>query len=298
MNTFTVSPEAADQRLDITVAQSSGLSRTVVQRLIREDKVTLAGESVVAKQQVNEGDEISYSLPEVEEVNADRPAPALEILYEDDDILVINKPAGLLVHPGNGRANESTVADFAKAYGVEDSDSIRPGIVHRLDRDTSGILVLSKTEAAKAYMQKQFADRKVNKTYILLVIGRVTPDSARIDLPIGRDPRDGSRRTVASDGRPAQTTYRTLAYYPGFTLLEAHPETGRTHQLRVHFAATGNPIVGDSVYGPKRETLGLKRHFLHAARLSFISPSGTAVDIECPLPDELQTVLNRLGEDV
>ncbi|MEO7617519.1 MAG: RluA family pseudouridine synthase, partial [Candidatus Saccharibacteria bacterium] len=292
------SQEAAGQRLDIALAAHSGLSRTVVQRLIRDDAVALGGNPVTAKQIVNEGEEISYSLPLVEEVDGDRPAPVLEILYEDTDILAVNKPAGLLVHPGNGRANESTVADFAKAHGVEDSDIIRPGIVHRLDRDTSGILVLSKTEAAKAFMQKQFADREVKKTYILLVIGRVTPDSARIDLPIGRDPRDGSRRTVASDGRPAQTTYRTLAYYPGFTLLEAHPETGRTHQLRVHFAATGNPIVGDGVYGPKRETLGLKRHFLHAAQLSFTAPSGKQVDIESPLPDELQTVLNRLGEDV
>jgi 23S rRNA pseudouridine1911/1915/1917 synthase len=269
-----------------------------VQRLIRDDAVALGGNPVMAKQLVNEGEEISYSLPLVEEIDIDRPAPVLEIIYEDTDILAVNKPAGLLVHPGNGRANESTVADFAKAHGVEDSDIIRPGIVHRLDRDTSGILVLSKTEAAKAFMQKQFADREVKKTYILLVIGRVTPDSARIDLPIGRDPRDGSRRTVASDGRPAQTTYRTLAYYPGFTLLEAHPETGRTHQLRVHFASTGNPIVGDGIYGPKRETLGLKRHFLHAARLSFTAPSGKYVDIESPLPDELQTVLNRLAEDV
>lgn len=293
-----VPQEAAGLRLDSVLAKYSGLSRTMVQKMIRDQKVTMAGNIVVPKQPVNENDIIEYSLPEFEEVDSNRPAPQLEMLYEDDDILAVDKPAGLLVHPGNGRANESTVADFARSHGVQDEDTIRPGIVHRLDRDTSGILVLSKNEAAKTHMQAQFADRKVNKTYILLVIGRVSPESARIDLPIGRDPRDGSRRTVTSEGRPAQTSYKTLAYYPGFTLLEAHPETGRTHQLRVHFASTGNPIVGDSIYGPKRETLGLHRQFLHAAKLSFTAPSGKTVQLESPLPEELQTVLNRLGEDV
>ncbi len=298
MEQFIVTSETAGHRLDIVLANQSGLSRTIVQRMIKNEHVTCNGSRVVAKQLVVENDRIGYEPPIAQSRRVDQPAPELPILYEDNDILAVDKPAGLLVHPGNGRINESTVADFARAHGVKDEDILRPGIVHRLDRDTSGILVLAKNVAAKEYMQAQFADRKVKKTYHLLVIGRVDPDSARIDLPIGRDPRDGSKRTVTSDGRPAQTSYKTLAYYPGFTLIEAHPETGRTHQLRVHFAATGNPIVGDIVYGAKRETLGLKRQFLHATQLSFTSPAGKQVNLTSPLPPELQSVLNRLAEEV
>lgn len=297
MDSFKVPFEAIGQRLDIVLAKQSALSRTAVQKLIKDNKVTCNSQGVTAKQPLSEGDIISYELP-VPKPSLNLPAPELPILYEDADIVVVDKPAGLLVHPGNGRAQESTVADFARDHGVIDEDEIRPGIVHRLDRDTSGILILAKNPNAKAVMQQQFADRSVKKTYHLLVIGRVVPDSARIDLPIGRDPRDGSRRTVSSDGRPAQTSYKTLAYYPGFTLIEAHPETGRTHQLRVHFAATGNPIVGDAIYGAKRETLGLKRQFLHATKISFTTPSGKHLDLESPLPEELEKVLNQLAEDV
>ena len=298
MKQFSVTAEAAGHRLDIVLANHSGLSRTIVQRLIKNELVKTNSSLAIGKQLVVENDIISYDVPAAPKAAADRPAPELHILYEDEDILAVDKPAGLLVHPGNGRINESTVADFARAHGVEDDDIIRPGIVHRLDRDTSGILILSKNAAAKAFMQAQFAERKVKKNYILLVIGRVDPESAIIDLPIGRDPRDGSRRTVTSDGRPAQTSYQTLAYYPGFTLIEAQPMTGRTHQLRVHFASTGNPIVGDIVYGAKRETLGLKRQFLHAGKLAFTAPSGKEVHLESPLPPELEIVLKWLGEDV
>lgn len=298
METYIVPPEAAGQRLDIVMAQSTNMSRTQVQKLIYKKKVVHNGEAAIGKTIVAENDTITFDLPEAKNVKADKPAPVLTILYEDEDILVVDKPAGLLVHPGNGRIDESTVADFARSHGVDDEDILRPGIVHRLDRDTSGILLLAKNPAAKIYMQEQFASRTVEKTYTLLVRGRVSPDSAIIDLPIGRDPRDGSRRTVTSDGRPAQTSYKTLAYYPGYTYLEAQPKTGRTHQLRVHFASTGNPIVGDVVYGNKRDNLGLKRQFLHAAKLSFTNPKGQPVQLTSKLPPDLELVLKRLEEAV
>jgi 23S rRNA pseudouridine1911/1915/1917 synthase len=298
MAEIIVSPEAAGQRLDIVMAQSTNMSRTQVQKLIYKKKVLRNGEGAIGKTIVDENDVITFELPEIKTLGSDQPAPVLTILYEDEDVLAIDKPAGLLVHPGNGRIDESTVADFARAHGVEDDDNIRPGIVHRLDRDTSGILLLAKNPAAKTYMQEQFASRTIEKTYALLVRGRVIPESAIIDLPIGRDPRDGSRRTVTSDGRPAQTSYKTLAYYPGYTYLEAQPKTGRTHQLRVHFASTGNPIVGDVVYGNKRDNLELKRQFLHAAKISFTNPKGKRIHLTSELPEDLQLVLKRLEEAV
>ncbi len=298
MSEIIVPTEAAGQRLDIVMAQATQMSRTQVQKLIYKKKVFHNGEGAIGKTIVNANDVIRFELPEASSGVNDKAAPVLPIIYEDEDILVVDKPAGLLVHPGNGRIDESTVADFARSHGVDDEDILRPGIVHRLDRDTSGILILAKNPAAKIYMQEQFANRTVEKTYALLVRGRVTPDSAIIDLPIGRDPRDGSRRTVTSDGRPAQTSYKTIAYYPGYTYLEAQPKTGRTHQLRVHFASTGNPIVGDVVYGNKRDNLGLKRQFLHAAKLSFTNPKGQAVHLLSALPSDLEIVLKRLEEAV
>ena len=298
MEKIIVPAEAAGQRLDIVMAHSINMSRTQVQKLIYKKKVMHNGEPAIGKFIVDENDVITFEVPEPISLGAERIAPMLNILYEDKDILAVDKPAGLLVHPGNGRIDESTVADFARSHGVEDEDILRPGIVHRLDRDTSGILLLAKNPAAKTYLLEQFANRTVEKTYALLVRGRVNPDSAIIDLPIGRDPRDGSKRAVTSDGRPAQTNYKTIAYYPGYTYLEAQPKTGRTHQLRIHFASTGNPIVGDVVYGNKRDNLGLKRQFLHAAKLSFSNLTGQKVNLTSALPTDLELVLKRLEEAV
>jgi 23S rRNA pseudouridine1911/1915/1917 synthase len=226
--------------------------------------------------------------------------PQLPIIYEDDDLLVINKPAGLTVHAGNtsdpGRA-QPTVTTFMHGR-TTDPDPDRPGIVHRLDRDTSGLLVLAKTPDAKAALQKQFRQRSVHKTYLLLTIGHPDPPAAEIQLPTGRHPSQPLKRAVVTSGRPSITRYRTLETFSGFSLIQAKPETGRTHQLRVHFAAIGHPVAGDTTYGPPKRPLHLKRQFLHAAEIEFITPSGRSLHLFAELPPDLQAVLARLTKQV
>jgi 23S rRNA pseudouridine1911/1915/1917 synthase len=280
-------------RLDVYLAAEFGISRTQVQRLFKQDKVTIDGQPVRANVTVEAGQTIR-----VEELDAAVIAPIvppdLPIVYEDDDMMVVDKPAGIAVHAGNGRPGEPTVADFARLH-TTDPDPDRPGIVHRLDRETSGLLVLAKTEAAKLALQKQWKDRHVHKTYQLLAVGRVEPDEAVIKLPLDRDQARPTQRRVSAAGKPAVTHYKVQAHYAGYTYVEAYPETGRTHQLRVHFAAMGHPIAADVVYGTKLRPLGLRRHFLHACRLELTTPSGQKLDLRSPLPAELQAALDQLG---
>jgi len=217
----------------------------------------------------------------------------LPVLYQDDDVVIIDKPAGLSVHPGNGRQTEATVATFAKTV-TTDIDGDRPGIVHRLDRDTSGVLIIARSTNAKTFLQNEWQSHRVVKTYQLLTIGSVRPLEATIALPLNRDPSRPTRRRVMAGGRPSKTRYKVLEEYPGFSLVEASPETGRTHQLRVHFAATGHPIAGDTTYGTPKRVLGLKRQFLHASRLSIVVPSGKTVTVESPLPPDLKEVIDKL----
>lgn len=296
MSKFNVTSAEQGKRLDIIVAQRTELSRSTVQKLIETGDVLLNGNIPQKRVAVTEGDVIEVGLPVAATKPLPHQAPDLKIVYEDDDIMVVDKPAGLLVHPGNGR-DEPTVADFSRLYSADD-DEVRPGIVHRLDRDTSGLLILAKTINAKSFMQAAFSDRNIHKTYLLLARGRVSPADAIIDLPIDRDLRDRAKRAINRNGRVALTNYRTLASYAGYSYIEAEPQTGRTHQLRVHFAAIGHPIVGDQTYGPKTQDLGLKRHFLHATRLSFVAPNGSELSLESPLPDDLKKVLTKLDNAV
>ena len=240
----------------------------------------------------------------------------LRILYEDDELLVLDKPAGMPVHPGPGHAGRTLVnallaycPDLPGIGGVQ-----RPGIVHRLDKDTSGLIVVAKTERAHAGLAAQLKNRQMQKTYLALVEGRVEPPEALIDAPIGRDPNNRRRMMVrASGGREAQTTYRLRTYYParpepalsrvegalegrrpGYSLVEASPITGRTHQIRVHLASIGHPVVGDPVYG--RPSRLVARQFLHAWRLAFRHPvDGRELSFEAPLSEELEAALERLG---
>ena len=221
----------------------------------------------------------------------------LPVLYQDDDVVIVDKPAGLSVHPGNGRQTEATVASYARTI-TTDEDGDRPGIVHRLDRDTSGILVVARSTAAKTFLQNEWQTHRVQKTYTLLAVGTVTPDEATINMPLGRDPARPTRRRAMASGRASITRYRVLALVPGYSLIEAYPETGRTHQLRVHFATIGHPIAGDTTYGTAKRTLGLKRQFLHASKLTLTVPSGKEVTVESPLPPDLSAIFERLSEDV
>jgi 23S rRNA pseudouridine1911/1915/1917 synthase len=218
------------------------------------------------------------------------------VIFEDDDLLVVNKPAGMVVHPAYGHREGTLVnALLARYPDLAVGDEGRPGIVHRLDRDTSGLIVVAKTEAALEHLRGQFKSRRVKKTYLALVHGCPPTPEGIIEAPIGRDPRQRRRMAVIAGGRPARTSFRRLETLGEYSLLAVSLETGRTHQVRVHLAWLGVPVVGDGVYSRRRNRLGLPRHFLHAWRLAFERPGGQGViELEAPLPPDLEQVLRAL----
>lgn len=289
-----VSKNEAGQRLDVWLVQKFGNSRNYWQGLIKLGNVQLNHKLVKASYQVEANDNITITKSE-ETCLEPQAAPAIEIVYEDDELLVVEKPAGLLVHAVKGQQPQATLAQFAAAR-TSDPDPDRPGIVHRLDRDTSGLIIIAKTATAKAFLQEQFRSRQVHKTYQLLVEGHLRQPEALIDLPIGRK-SDSAKRTVMPTGREAQTKYKVLLEFPKYSLVEAYPQTGRTHQLRVHFNHLGHPIVGDNLYGHK-PPVGLKRLFLHATSLEFTTPSGLQLKLRSTLPPQLQQFLLSLTNAV
>jgi 23S rRNA pseudouridine1911/1915/1917 synthase len=287
-------------RLDKYLARAwPELSRSQIQKLIAAGAVTVDGKPVKASYIVRPGELIEAELPPSEPLEVlPEPIP-LEVVYEDDDLLVINKPPGLVVHPAAGHHSGTLVNALLARYpemGAEGSP--RAGIVHRLDKDTSGLIVAARTEAARLALQEQFKRRQVHKVYLALLEGRPPQPRGVIDAPLGRDPRHRKRMAVVGDGRPARTTYRVLESFAEYTLVQVEPETGRTHQIRVHFAWLGCPLAGDTVYGRRkgrRKEPSLDRQFLHAWKLRFALPSG-GEEIECvaPLPPELEAVLAEL----
>jgi 23S rRNA pseudouridine1911/1915/1917 synthase len=300
---LTVSvPAGAALRADRVVADAMGLSRSYVQRLIEEGRVTTAGHAIKSKDVLAPGASLELDLP-------DRPTPtieaedvALEIIYEDADVLVINKPSGLVTHPSPGRTGGTLVnallgrapaSDYGAVAGAD-----RPGIVHRLDRDTSGLILVARNDAAQAALMAQLKARRVRKTYLALVHGSTAAEIGRIEAPIGRDPRQFSKMAVLPNGRPSVTGYRVRERFSGWTLLEVDLLTGRTHQIRVHLASIGHPVAGDPVYATgvaKRGPEGLARLFLHSWRIEFASVEGERlIRAEAPLPTELESVLEVL----
>jgi 23S rRNA pseudouridine1911/1915/1917 synthase len=275
------------------------LSRAAVQRLIDDAYVLVDGLARKASYRVRVGETIHVRVPPPEPATPRAEKIPLDIVYEDGDLLVINKPAGMVVHPAAGH-REGTLVNAILAHcpnlnvgGVE-----RPGIVHRLDSETSGVIVIAKNDAAMRDLQAQFKTRRVHKTYLALVEGIVRPPRGKIDAPIGRDPKHRQKMAVVTRGtsRAAITVYRTLANLGAYTLLEVEPQTGRTHQIRVHLAFLGFPVVGDVVYGKKKNALGLARQFLHAWKLTFTLPrDGRTVTFTAPLPADLRAVLHKLG---
>jgi 23S rRNA pseudouridine1911/1915/1917 synthase len=311
--------DAAIAPLTLVAAESSGRldrwlagqlpdrSRSEIQRWIESGLVTLGARPLKASHRVAAGDEISLSIP-APAAYAVEPEPIpLDVLYEDADLLVINKPAGMVVHPAAGNWHGTLVnavlcrcPDLGGVGGAG-----RPGIVHRLDRDTSGVILVAKNDAAHRDLQAQFKARRVQKSYLALVYGLLTPERGEITAPIGRDARDRKRMAVVqtNQGRPATTRYETLAIYRSpatgerLSLLACYPLTGRTHQIRVHLAYARHPIVGDALYGGRRKAaVGCPRQFLHAERIRFRLPrSGEEVEFCAPLAPELQEVLARLA---
>ena len=286
------------ERLDRVISTHSlDLSRAMAQRLIKDGAVTVNGRLSKPSYRVQAGDEIFVRIPaESPEEILPEDIP-LDVIYEDDALLVVNKPAGMVVHPALGHASGTLVnAVLARCPQVaEVGGPERAGIVHRLDKDTSGLILVAKDEPTRAALQHQFKRRQVVKTYLVLVEDQVQPREGIIEAPVGRDKRQRKRMAVVRRGRKARTTYRAIKYFPRHTLLEVRPHTGRTHQIRVHLAWLGYPVVGDTVYGRCRQRLLRSRHFLHAARLRFTHPiTGEEVEFESPLPSKLEAVLKRL----
>jgi 23S rRNA pseudouridine1911/1915/1917 synthase len=301
--TVVVPEGAAPSRVDRIVADATGLSRTYVQRLISEGRLTAGGGPLKANAIVEAGARLELEVPppEVADVIPEPDIP-VRVVYEDDDLLIVDKPAGLVVHPSAGHAGGTLVNALLGRGGSEAYGGIagvrRPGIVHRLDRDTSGLLMVARTDAAQASLMAQLKARRVKKTYLALVHGSVGAAAGRIEAPIGRDPRHRTRMAVVPDGRQATTGYRVRERFGGWTLLELDLVTGRTHQIRVHLDAIGHPVAGDPVYGTgtsRRGPDGLDRLFLHAWRLELTSPStNRLIRAESELPPELEGVLEAL----
>ena len=300
-------PDGPGSRVDRYVADATGLSRSYVQKLISDGRLTAAGEALRANSIVNAGTELRLDVPEAVSLDlAPAPEIPLTIIYEDDDLLILDKPAGLVVHPAPGHA-DGTLVNALLAYGDGSTwggiaGVQRPGIVHRLDRDTSGLLIVARHDAAQASIMAQLKARRIKKSYQALVQGSVAAAVGRIEAPIGRDPKHRTRMAVVPDGRPSVTGYRVRERFPDWTLLELDLVTGRTHQIRVHLDAIGHPVAGDPVYGSgtsRRGPAGLGRLFLHAWRLELISPSdGRLIRAVTPLPPELESVLDGLREVV
>ena len=301
--------ENEGDRLDKALANAMpDVSRMQWQRLIKGKQVLVDGKAQKSSYRIGGGEKVVATIPEAVESELLPEDIPLDIRYEDSDILIVNKPAGMVVHPGTGHES-GTLVNALLGYcsdlaGI--GDTKRPGIVHRLDKDTSGLLVVAKNDAAMQYLQAQFKERTVGKKYIALIHGEMQPSSALVDAPIGRDPRFrkrmaviavGSPRSRSAKSRPAQTHYKTLQTFAEYSLLECTLHTGRTHQIRVHLSYVGHPIVGDHVYGRRQQPLLSFRHFLHAAILELKRPSDqTTIITRAELPVELTKTLKKIQD--
>jgi 23S rRNA pseudouridine1911/1915/1917 synthase len=295
---FEAPPEAAGQRLDHFLAgREPFLSRSQVQRLMDKGLVLVNARQARPSLRLRAGDLIRMTVPPPEEVALTPEAIPLDIVYEDEDLLVVNKPAGLVVHPAAGHYKGTMVnalldhcPDLSGIGGY-----LRPGIVHRLDKDTSGLLLVSKSDLAHQGLSAGLKDRRIKRKYLALVCGEVRSGQGLIDAPLGRDPKDRKRIAVVAGGRLARTHFLVKERFPGYTLLDVELETGRTHQIRVHLAYAGYPVAGDPVYGQRRNPLSLPGQALHAYRITFNHPrTGELLTFEAPLPPVFSAVLDLL----
>ncbi|MBV9709660.1 MAG: RluA family pseudouridine synthase [Ktedonobacteraceae bacterium] len=301
--TWNVQPEQAGQRLDrYLVSLLTDVSRTTIQRLIEDASVLVNGRASKPGYPLRSGDKVQVvsTLPSSHQKVATAQPLSLDIVYEDDDLLIVNKAAGMVVHPAPGHSDDTLVNALLARYPNMQEDMVleeemRPGIVHRLDKDTSGLLIVAKNKHTQAALIEQMKRHEVVKRYLALVDGIIALDKGSIDAPIGRNLRHRQQMTItAAEGREARTHFRVLQRFARHTLLLLQLETGRTHQIRVHLQAIGHPVVGDSVYGSRKVPQGihLSRQFLHAYQLSFNHPStGVTLEFEAPLPPDLQAVL-------
>lgn len=296
---FEVREGEAGKRLDVFLTgEAEDYTRSHIQKLIEDGLALANGVAARASYKVKQGDLIRLEVPEPEGMESKVENIPLDIYYEDSDVIVINKPRGMVVHPASG--NYSGTVVNALLYHCGDLSGIggvlRPGIVHRLDKDTSGLIMVAKNDAAHVELARQLKDRQVTRIYLALVHGRVKEQIGVIDAPIGRDPKNRQKMAVVhKNARNAITNYRVLKRFDGYTYLELKLETGRTHQIRVHLSFIGHPVAGDPKYGPSRPHFDLKGQFLHAAVLGFKHPrTGACLKFEAPLPGELAAVLETL----
>ena len=300
MTPLILTPEAGGERLDACLARSvEGLTRSAAQRLLEEGAVTSGGRPLKKSEKTAPGQVVEVVLPEPEPVDVLPQNIPLDVVYEDSDVIVVNKPVGMVVHPAPGHPDGTLVN--ALLYHCGDTLSginggLRPGIVHRIDRDTSGLIIAAKNDKAHLALAEQLQDHSLARVYEAVAVGNFREDSGTVDAPIGRHPVDRKKMAVEPrNGRPAVTHWRVLARYSGCTHVECRLETGRTHQIRVHLASIGHPLLGDTVYGSKKPCPGLAGQCLHARRLMFRHPrTWERVELDCPLPGWFQEVLDKL----
>ena len=296
---MTLIADIPNERLDAFLSRKGDMTRSAAQKLLDQGQVFRNGKAGKKNDRLNPGDRIDYEIPEAKPVDIAPTQMALDIVYEDEDLLVINKPKGLVVHPAAGHQDDTLVNGLLYALGDDLSGingELRPGIVHRIDKDTSGLLIVAKNDRAHLYLSAQLKDHTLARTYEAIVCGSFRENSGTVDAPIGRHPTDRKKMCVTErNSRNAVTHWEVVARYRGYTHIRCKLETGRTHQIRVHMAHIGHPILGDTVYGHKKAELGQSSQCLHAGALCFRHPrDGRPVMVFAPLPDYFREVLEKL----
>lgn len=299
MKTYIVDEEKTNIRIDKAIGLiENTLSRVAIQRLLDEGNILVNGKTTKASYKTKLGDEITIKKEPPKKVNIVAQDIPIEVLYEDEDIIVVNKPKGIVVHPANGNPDGTLVNAIMNICGNSLSGiggEIRPGIIHRLDKDTSGVLIIAKNDMAHINISNQIKNRQTKKIYIALVRGVIKENEATINMPIGRSKKDRKKMAVTKDGKEAVTHFKVLKRYDNFTLLEIKIDTGRTHQIRVHMAEIGYPIVGDYVYSNGKNPFNVEGQMLHAKQIEFVHPrTGKEMKIEAPIPEYFQKILNEM----
>ena len=303
MEYFTAAPEEDEtgKRIDVYISRfRDDLSRSQVQKLITDGKVTVNGKNIKSNYRLREKDIIDIEIPDPEPLDIEAEDISLNILYEDSDVIVIDKPQGMVVHPAPGHYSGTVVN--ALMYHCKDSLSgingcMRPGIVHRIDMNTSGIIVAAKSDAAHKSLAVQFAEHSINRRYRAIVVGNIKEDTLTVDKPIGRNPRDRKKMAVVEGGKRAVTHFTVLERFGKYTYIEASLETGRTHQIRVHMAYSGHPLLGDNIYGSEKQPYKLMGQVLHAGVLGFVHPAtGEYMEFRSEVPEYFEKLLERFRE--